>query len=251
MKEDKHLDTLSAEERNALAICGITKDAQLRKIPLSSILTDVSMAAENFPAEMAALPEQRIEEIYQLCNQEEVIDSEEKRPVLSDRIDDIAQRRIPTLVLARRGSSKKSRSSSTSRTSKELHNKSHCIHCARPIRIYFSAWFTLLFYLDLVAWIVLPLLFLLELLPVVSAKLIIAALVAGLLPFFFVARGARCSVCNINIFILRSFSESQYAHKLPLLNRNISTALHIILFLWYRCPGCGTPQHILRRSRRR
>lgn len=251
MKEDKHLDTLTEEERNALAICGITKDAQLRKLPLSSILADISLAAENFPAEMAALPEQRIKEIYQLCNQEAEIVQEVKRPVHSDRIDDIAERQIPTLVLARRGSSRKKRSSSSPRTSDELHNKAHCIHCARPIKIYFGAWFTLLFYLDLVAWIVLPLLFMLELLPAVSAKLLIATLVAGLLPFFLISRGARCSVCNINIFMLRSFSENQYAHSLPLLNRNIATALHIITFLWYRCPGCGTPQHLLRRSRRR
>lgn len=251
MNEHNYLDTLPEKERTALAICGISKDNQLRRISLSNVLADVKLAAENFPEEMAALSEERIREIYQSCNQEEAIDPEETRPEPSAKVDDIAQRQIPKLVLARRGSSKKNRSSSQPRTGEELHNKAHCIHCARPLKVYFSAWFTLLFYLDLLAWIVLPILFLLELLPEVRPMIIIAALIGGVLPFFLVARRANCAVCNINIFILRRFSESQYAHKFPLLNRNVSTALHIILFLWYRCPGCGTPQHLMRRRRHR
>lgn len=251
MKEHNYLDTLPEKERTALSICGITKDNQLKTITLSDVLADVRLAAENFPEEMAALSELRIKEIYQTCNQAEGITHEETRTIPSVRVDDIAQRQIPTLVLARRGSSKRRRSSSEHRSGEELHNKAHCIHCARPLRIYFSAWFTLLFYLDLLAWIVLPVLFLLELLPVEPAKIIIAALVVGILPFFLFARKANCAVCNLNIFMLRRFSESHYAHNFPLLNRNISTALHIILFLWFRCPGCGTPQHLMRRRRHR
>lgn len=251
MNEHNYLDTLPEKERTALAICGISKDNQLRRISLSNVLADAKLAAENFPEEMAALSEQRIKEIYQTCNQEEGTDLEETRSASSVKVSDIAQRQIPALILARRGSSKRSRNASTPRTSAELHNKAHCIHCARPLKVYFSAWFTLLFYLDLLAWIVLPILFLLELLPEVPAMIIIASLVAGILPFILVARRANCAVCNLNIFMLRRFSESQYAHKFPLLNRNVSTALHIILFLWYRCPGCGTPQHLMRRRRHR
>lgn len=251
MNEHNYLDTLPEKERAALAICGISKDDQLRRIPLSSVLADAKLAAENFPEEMAALSEQRIKEIYQSCNQEEVTDQEETRPSPSTENLDIAQRQVPALILARRGSSRRSSNSSHPRTSAELHNKAHCIHCARPLKVYFSAWFTLLFYLDLLAWVVLPILFLLELLPEVPSIIIIAALLVGLLPFLIVARRASCAVCNINIFMLRRFSESQYAHKFPLMNRNVSTALHIILFLWFRCPGCGTPQHLMRRRRRR
>ncbi len=251
MKEDKHLETLSEEERSALAICGITKDAQLRQIPLSCILADISLAAENFPEEMAALTEQRIKEIYLACNEEEQISHTETQPVRAFEPDDIAQRQVPTLVLARRGASRKNSDSPTPRNGEELHHKSHCIHCNRPFNVYISAWITLLLYLDILAWIILPVLFMLELLPEISAIKLIVILIAGLLPFVLIARRAHCPVCNINLFMLRSFSESQYAHRFPLLNRNVSTALHIILFLWYRCPGCGTPQHLLRRHRRR
>lgn len=57
---------------------------------------------------------------------------------------------------------------------------------------------------------------------------------------------SRCSVCGIQIFSfgLKEINYNHKAHHIVLLGHNIPTALHVLLFKWFRCPACGTSQRI-------
>ncbi len=58
----------------------------------------------------------------------------------------------------------------------------------------------------------------------------------------------RCQVCHINIYSMRKFPRHRHAHRLPLLNTSIPTALTVMTKLWFRCPACGTAQKLFRKK---
>lgn len=76
---------------------------------------------------------------------------------------------------------------------------------------------------------------------------LLSALLVGLLPFALFGWMSRCSVCNIGLFSWKRYHRNRQCHKIPLLGYQLPTALHILLFFWFRCPSCGTPQELRRK----
>lgn len=242
---------LSEPERQALAVCGIYKAEQLAEVGLKALLRDIELASECFPEQMSALSEKRLKELFSAVTgttgvTETPTNEEPKEPTDETGVN----RELPKLIPLRHSSSKKKKKP-TSKTHKELHDKSHCVHCTHPLRIYIGAWLTLLFYIDILAWLTIPALLLMGVLPEMNAKLVIAGLLLPALPFIFTCRKAKCSVCNIAIYPLRRYTHNRFAHNFLFFGTALSTALHVICFLWFRCPGCGTPQRLLRKKRNR
>lgn len=257
METTDYIATLPPEQQKALSICGIYKAEQLTRIAVADLMKDYRQACNYFPEEMAALSERRLQSIYEDVVGTEVPEITPDVQPATPNIDELdannkkITRQCPTLVLSSRARSRSSVRKSATANMGALHDKSHCIRCSRPLRVYVSALFTILFYLDLVAWVVVPLLFLMGILGGVNPYHVIYGLTALALPYFLLGSKGSCTVCNMNIFRLRKFPRNKYAHHLPLLGYNLTTALHIIFFFWFRCPSCGTPQTLLRRSSRR
>lgn len=251
MNETDYIATLSEAERKALAICGISKDSQLAACSLPRLLADLQKAREFFAEEVEAMPDTRLTEIYHTVCRDARQDSEAPTGENITTPDSNA-RQCPTLVVSRRhkrGSAHKHGAGEPDIES--MHDKKHCIHCIRPGKIYLAAWSVILLYLDLAAWFILPALMLLGIIPLYNPIIIIPALILPVLIFVVCSGGANCTVCNVKVFSLRKFGYNRYAHNWPLVGQLLPTALHVIFCLWYRCPACGTPQSLLRRSPRR
>lgn len=53
-----------------------------------------------------------------------------------------------------------------------------------------------------------------------------------------------CSICHAPIFSFKKYSRNKAAHHLVLLGYVFATALHALLFRWFRCPACGSSQQM-------
>ena len=56
-----------------------------------------------------------------------------------------------------------------------------------------------------------------------------------------VAPGCRCRVCGQKLYLPKNCLKHRNAHKIPLIGYIVPTALHLLVFHWFRCIFCGTP----------
>jgi len=50
----------------------------------------------------------------------------------------------------------------------------------------------------------------------------------------------RCKICNQPLFVPRGVNKNSKAHHVPGIGYIIPTALHLLVFRWFRCTYCGT-----------
>jgi len=50
----------------------------------------------------------------------------------------------------------------------------------------------------------------------------------------------RCRICSQHLFLPRRVNKNTKAHHAPLLGYIVPTALHLMVFRWFRCSYCGT-----------
>jgi len=65
--------------------------------------------------------------------------------------------------------------------------------------------------------------------------------VVGVAFLFFGVGTGRCRICGQGQFMPRACRRNAKAHHVPLLGYIIPTALHMLVFRWFRCTYCGTP----------
>ena len=65
-------------------------------------------------------------------------------------------------------------------------------------------------------------------------------IVVAFLVWFFIARKGSCPVCRQRQYSPKACFKHVKAHRIPFLGYMISTAIHVILFNWFRCIFCGT-----------
>lgn len=70
------------------------------------------------------------------------------------------------------------------------------------------------------------------------------ALPIGIISYGIFSLRSRCSVCRMPLFYSKNCAKNNKAHNFRPLGFVISTALHIILFRWFRCPYCGSAQQL-------
>ncbi len=247
MTENTQLPQITEQERRALAICGICKASQLAAVSRSALLADVQKATEHFPQEMQVLTEQRIDELI-AASQRIDHESQDLTPAEPKITREAApyERVAPHLVITHR---KKHRQNEVDEEQRTGFDKGHSIHNSRPLRTYISAFFTILFYVDILAWITVPLIIFMGFLPELNTKLVLAVLIVGALPYITFAKHTQCPVCSMPILDRRHFSRNKHAHNCPILGHVFCTAMHILFCFWFRCPGCGTPQRLIRRRK--
>ena len=263
--------TLPETERAALALCGVTLDAQLAAISPEKLRADLEQAAQFFPEQIRTLPSQ--ERLGALCalaasRAEAAAAPQEAAPAEDEGVlPEPGTHNLPTFEPARgsrrhRGHSVRNQDAEREEDGTEApapvekekddpRSFAHSICCARPLTIYLGAWATL----ALVAAIITIMGILFQLL--IGVKLSqghirVAEVVLGvLIVYYYFMRRSTCSTCRINIFSFRRYPRHRQAHHFPLLGCTVSTALSVIFCLRYRCPSCGTPQKLYGCSRRR
>ncbi len=261
MAKDSIISTLSADERAALALCGITQDAQLASITPDKLRKDLEQAAEFFPGEIRSIPDAA--RLHNLCAQATATSCKampQKAAVVSDGLPTAGQQNLPSYEPAR-GRRLKSETieengetinlAQPTTSHDDSRDFSHAICSAHPTATYFGAWATL----ALVAACCSILAILFQLL--IGIKLsaghirIAQVMVAIVVIYYLFLRSATCSTCRIGIYSFRRYPRHRQAHHFPLLGYTIPTALSVIFLLRYRCPSCGTPQKLIGRSSRR
>lgn len=64
--------------------------------------------------------------------------------------------------------------------------------------------------------------------------------VVGAAYFIWGVGSGRCKICNQPLFVPRGVNKNAKAHHVPVIGYIIPTALHLLVFRWFRCTYCGT-----------
>jgi hypothetical protein len=82
-----------------------------------------------------------------------------------------------------------------------------------------------------------------ELLPWVPKWLLVFPLalpVVGAAYFIWGVGSGQCRICNQPLFVPKGANKNSKAHHVPVIGYIIPTALHLLVFRWFRCTYCGT-----------
>ncbi len=264
MVKNTIIRTLTREEQQALALCGITQDDQLARLGPANLQRDIAAAAYHFPELLNFHPEpSRLEYI---CRQaltgvqlpeEEAADLWQPQSLVGTGItpahEVAAGRRFSTatgrMLVNDHHQVRMAEGLDESRRKEDPRDFSHAICSQHPIAIYLGAWATLFLYIS----IIILLLGVVGILIGVDYKDIprplLGAIVGAFLFYSLVLNLASCSTCRISIFSFRRYPRHRKAHRIPLLGYTIATALYVIFCFRFRCPSCGTSQKLLGRRR--
>ena len=227
-------ERLTPQEREELALCGRTTPEQLDKCSVQQLIRDLQQAQTFFPDKEFTLTAVRISDILAVKSEGAYTPSPTK-PVIGTRSA------APTTGYKQHGQ----RPGNPKAKKKEKHNRvvMHSpVRCSHPFTALAAAFFTLFLLVPVVSIVVFPILMATDNLPQIPVPLL-ASGVFGVpcLVYICIARRATCPVCHMRIFRFSHYNRNRAAHHLPLLGYNFTTALHLLFFWRYNCPGCGTP----------
>ncbi len=251
------INTLPANIRRQLQLCGITTDSQLAQGEASAICQDLQKAAKLFPEEEIQLSETDI------CNYidraKSLVNIRKNSPAdISTKQQALRQEFIQSVSLNDGSASSHSRTSSRRRlkekiSAAEKHKHSGgFISAGHPFTLWLGALACILVPLFMLSLLLIPnMLLLSDFRPLGKIDELYAIIpIVLILPYILTVRLVRCSVCHMNIFTFRKYPFHSKAHRLPLLGVPIATALHVLFFFRFTCPACGTKQKLFRRRHR-
>lgn len=284
----KILASLPPEQQATLKLCGITQDAQLTRTSAQALARDVETCNEHFPTQACEIPLHTLQQICEAARAQSGAASESgggyETPAKAPKVENDGlsfTRSCPPLVVSSRRRSRSHVSGATpaqplSATNEDIEKTEvnwtgedelstdrqerigaaaayefhNAVHNTHPIAVYLGAWATILLVLDVCAVIIIPTLIILGFELNINIKTVGIAVAAGCaLPYFCLSSKAMCSVCRIGIYSFKKYSHNRQAHWMPLLGCALPTALHVAFRFWFRCPACGTPQKLFRRTR--
>ncbi len=268
MAKNTIIRSLPEDEQAALALCGISEDAQLARIAPQALLKDMEAAAAFFPEDIDTLPElERLEEICTQAathtrltrpNAEAVwqgMGGKTSRSGVPSAPEEPEVMRYSTatgrMLVDDQLEARKAISLDERRKKEDPRDFSHAICSQHPVAIYLGAWATLFLICGVLGLLLGVAGLLIGIDFSESSKPLLAGFVACVLFYAFMLGSATCSTCRISVFSFRRYPRHRKAHRLPLLGYTISTALYTIFFFRYRCPSCGTPQKLFGRRHRR
>lgn len=230
-------EQLSVQEREDLALCGVTTAEQLSRCSLVKLTADLKQARDYFPERSFALTERRLRGLVSET------EHEAKPAGPTPALPSTKRTGLPTTGFH-------SRSTATPQVGQNSRKKLKQVMLHSPVRTnhpqltVFAALSTILLAFPFVSAIILSVLVFtqtLHVLPMSLGAMAIATVVLPSVPFLFLSRMALCPVCHIRIFRFTRFPRNRGAHYLPLLGYNMTMALHLLFRGYYICPGCGTP----------
>lgn len=246
---------LTAEHRELLDILGVNSPSTLARYNAEQLLTDLRLANTHFERNLP-LPDGRLVENWiaqaQAIMQEETAAQQETGTAAAEETDNLPNRlggkALPVLthhkhtpVVSRRKANAKAADHSISK--RYMHTRG--IRHTTPVRTWLGAVIAILFWLC-----GLSLLFLLPYILLFNHTLLgwhimaFAFICLILFLYLIVSFRCRCSVCKIRIFSWQRYVRNKKMHAIWGLGRVVPTALHVLLFKWFRCPSCGTAQRL-------
>lgn len=234
--EQDILSTLTSQEREDLALCGITAEAQLEKCSVSAVCKDLETARGFFPERDFCLTESRIREIFQ----SKAADCSAESTAAEDAQFPPEQESVPTTGFKSGGDAESAAKTKIIRNRSVLMHSP--VHCAHPFITVVSALATLALLVPVISTVILIYLMITDQMPEITPT-VLATLILGIPCAVYLLLGgkANCPVCHMRLFTFRNYNRHRAAHYLPLLGYNFTTALHILLLWNYTCPACGTP----------
>lgn len=256
------ISSLTPNEQEALAICGIQKDEQLAKIDPDTLLRDLQVAKETFPEAAFDISEDKLRSICNNALQAEdgaPSPAPEERTPVKESSNDVSTdeeageqverfRILPELSLR---SHQHHTAKHTTTALWEAPGVAHSVHCAHPIATYLSALSVVGLHAGVFSLLLLPFILFAGYLDKAYLYPCAAAGLALLLPYLFIGIRCYCSVCKMRFFRLVPYNTNRHAHTIPFFGLTaFVTALHIAFLFWYRCPACGTAIRLFHTKRR-
>lgn len=256
------ISSLTPNEQEALAICGIQKDEQLAKIAPDALLRDLQVAKETFPEATFDISEDKLRSI---CNNAALAEDvapppspEDRTPVKESRdavsADEEAREQGESFRILPELSLRSHQHHTTKHRATALWEApgvAHSVHCAHPFSTYLSALSVLGLHAGVLSLLLLPFVLFAGYLDKAYLYPCAAAVTALLLPYLFIGIRCYCSVCKMRFFRLMPYNTNRHAHTVPFFGlTTLVTALHIVFRLWYRCPACGTAIRLFHTKRR-
>lgn len=236
--ESNKFQTLTPQEREELALCGITSPLALSKVTEAQLIRDIGHARHFFPEKTFTLTKERIHLLFDAAEAS-------PEPAPADPGNDlcIKTQRHSAPTTKYRGHAHPHKSEKKNKKKSDTPTLHHSpVRCIRPFFTLLSAICTLSLFIPLASSVVIPILLITDNMPYIPIERLVAMLVViPCLLYVVTAAYATCPVCHIRIFRFAHYSRNRDAHYLPLLGYNFATALHILFFWRYNCPGCGTP----------
>ncbi len=246
---------LTAEHRELLDILGVNSPSTLARYNAEQLLDDLRLANTHFERNLP-LPDERLVEEWiaqaQTIVREETAVPQEQETGAVKETDNLPNRlggkALPVLTHHKRtpaASHRKAKEETADRSVSERYMHPRGIRHTTPVRTWLGAVIAILFWLC-----GLSLIFLLPYILLFNHMLmrwhIMAFAFIGLILFLYliVSFRCRCSVCKIRIFSWQRYVRNRKMHTIWGLGRVVPTALHVLLFKWFRCPSCGTAQRL-------
>ncbi len=124
--------------------------------------------------------------------------------------------------------------------------KSKGITYITPVKAYLGAVITAVFIISSLLTMFIPLyLYIMQTINLISLIIPAVAVISGIL-YLSVALQCKCRVCRTPVYSFKNFLRHKKAHHLPIFGHTFAVALHVILFLWFRCQSCGTSQKLVK-----
>lgn len=229
-------EALTPTEREELALCGISSEEQMVHCSADKIIKDLQQAKLFFPEKTFILTPERIREIFP-----------DEAPVQDSDDSDLPGWRSARPVTSFRNCSHTTQNGASKRHRAQiLHSPVRCTHRAKAL---FAALATLGLSIPPIGAGVFACMLItgdlpdnpnLPLIPLAALVLVLPVII-----YLIMARCATCPVCHMRIFRFTQYPRNRAAHHLPILGYNLTTALHLLIFWNYNCPGCGTPVKLL------
>lgn len=230
---------LTQAEKDELALCGITSSQQMLATAPAKIYQELCKAREYFPNKKYTLTLERLQE---LCGQGNITKQNIQTETLADITITNPRSGIPTTGL-RRHARRPDPISADKKRSVIMHSPVRCTH---RFTTFMAAFFTLFLFVPIASIVVFPILLATDNMPALPLEVLATIVfVIPCLVYMFISRRATCPVCHMRIFRFSHYNRNRAAHYLPLLGYNFTTALHLLFFWRYNCPGCGTPVKLL------
>ena len=229
-----------AQEREELALCGITTAEQLAACKVERVAADLRQARDFFPGRCFVLTEERLRDMLAAVHAPQTTMSDSRSadiPHLHAR-----GKSLPTTGL-HHSSEKEPEEITANMTHYKgmLHTPVRSSHPDVAVLAAVSTFLLVIPVVFTIAFVAAVITGTLPETPVPLPVVLVVFIVLPVLPYLIFARLATCPVCHIRIFRLHRYTRNRAAHRFPLLGYNLSTALHLIFRAFYICPGCGTP----------
>lgn len=254
------------------ATLGIYSAKDLAQLPIEQVWDDLTKLGEYLPDYQHALSFTLLREIHKAACSEaaDELEIDDSAPLPKKSIEEpVIKEQIPTPVMDEPSLQeepelptedaieyKKLRPSTRPEVSyieqsrrANIQDRANAMRCRKSTSLFFTALITCILTPGLIAVAALTCYSIITNQEVVMYGIIAISYLVIYIIFIILRLKIKCQVCRIRTFTLRDYPHNKHAHNWLFFGYNLSTSLHIIFTLWFRCPACGTAVRLFKPKR--